>query len=337
MRRPFIALLSSCVLASLATATFQEDGSPDKPRTAGEAKPGQSKPADGTPAPRAKGESRSGEARSGEAKSGAPKTPPNADEVKSAVAAIETALRGVDAAKKIEAIKANSAVVDAKVIEAVAKGLREKEAEVKLAAIEALRFTAHPDARKALEHWMRGERSLKDQPQIYAAALKGLGQHGSKDSLELLVEDLWGAQDQAVIQARILGLGRIKDRASVEKLIDLLKSAGPRKTDPFMDEFRLALMVLTGVDQGKSQELWQRWWQDHKDKFQMPKTEPELSKVDAYRWKSYWGEQMGTPRGERRGERGVDARGGDARGGERKPGEVEPKADGGKRDAGGGV
>jgi hypothetical protein len=325
MPRPLFVLLSSCAFASLALASLapvgaQQGGSSDKPRPAGEATTGRSNPAEGAPAPRTKEDP----------KPGATKPPPSSEQVKAAVTAIETALRGVDPAKKIEAIKVHSAVVDAQVIEAVSKGLREKEADVKLAAIEALRFTAHPDACKALEHWMRAERTLKDAPQIYAAALKGLGQHGSKDSIALLVEDLWGAQDQSVIQARILGLGRIRDRAAVEKLIDLIKSAGPRKTDPFMDDFRLALMVLTGVDQGKSQELWQRWWQDHKDKFQLPKTEPELSKIDAYRWKNYWGEQMGAARGERRGERG-----GEERRGERKPQGSEPKADGGQRAGGG--
>lgn len=319
MPRTLIVLLSWCILSNLAVAVPRQGGSGDKPRPAGEAKPGQAKPTEGTPAAGAKDEK----------KSGAPSTPPTAEQVKAAVGAIEAALRGVDAAKKVEAIKVNSAVVDAKVVEAVAKGLREKEQEVKLAAIEALRFTAHPDARRALEHWMRAERSLKDQPEVYAAALKGLGQHGSKESIELLSEDLWGAQDHAIIQARILSLGRIKDRAAVEKLMDMLKSAGPNKVEPFMDDARLSLMVLTGVDQGKSRELWQRWWQEHKDKFQVPKTEPELSKLDAYRWKSYWGEQMGTPRGERRGERG-----GEERRGERKPGEAEPRAGGDKRAGG---
>jgi hypothetical protein len=325
MSRPLFVLLSSCAFASLALASLapvgvQQGGQSDKPRPAGEAPSGRSSPAEGVPAPRTKEEQ----------KPGATKPPPSSEQVKAAVTAIETALRGVDSAKKVEAIQVHSAVVDAQVIAAVAKGLREKETEVKLAAIEALRFTAHPDARKALEHWMRAERTLKDAPQVYAAALKGLGQHGSKDSISLLVEDLWGAQDLSVIQARILGLGRIRDRAAVEQLIDLIKSAGPRKTDPFMDEFRLALMVLTGVDQGKSQELWQRWWQDHKDKFQLPKTEPELPKIDAYRWKSYWGEQMGAARGERRGERG-----GEERRGERKPQGSEPKVDGGERAGGG--
>lgn len=234
--------------------------------------------------------------------------PASAEAVKAAVADIEKALKGKDAAAKVDSIKKNSVTVDAKVAEAIAKGLREKESEVRLAAIDALRFMPHPEALKALEQWLRTERGVKDDAEVYAAALKGLGQHGSKGSIDLLLEDLWTVPDHAVLQARILSMGRIRDRAAVESLMDLLKSAGPNKVDPYMGEFRLALMALTGVDQGKSRDMWTRWWQDQKDKFVLPKTEPDLPKADSWRWKTYWGEQMGQPRGEKRGERGTDER-----------------------------
>ena len=248
--------------------------------------------------------------------------PASADAVKAAVADIDKALKGKDAKAKVEAIGKNSAVVDAKVAEAIGKGLREKESEVRLAAIDALRFMPHPEARKTLEQWLRTERGLKDETEIYAAALKAVGQHGAKESIDLLLEDLWTVPDHAVLQARILSLGRIRDRAAVEALMDLLKSAGPNKVEPYMGEFRLSLMALTGVDQGKSRDLWTRWWQDQKDKFALPKTEPELPKADSWRWKSYWGEQMAQPRGEKRGERGADERRRPAGKGEAEKGEA---------------
>jgi len=252
--------------------------------------------------------------------------PASPEAVKAAVTEIEKALAGKDPAVKVEALKKNSAIVDTKTIDAIAKGLREKEQEVKLAAIEALRFMPHPESRKSLEHWMHSERSLKDQYEVYAAALRAVGQFGAKESIELLVEDLWTAPDNSVMKARLLSLGRIRDRAAVEKLMDLLKSAGQNKVEPFMDDFRLSLMALTGVDQGKSRDLWTRWWQDNKDKFTMAKVEPELPKVDSYRWKSYWGEQMGSPRGEKRGERGTDRAGRERPGTPSKEGPKEGEA-----------
>src|SRR5262249_49300774 len=141
---------------------------------------------------------------------------------------------------------------------------------------------------------------------LYASLLRAIGQHANASSIEVLADDLWGVQDHGVIQARILSLGRIRTVTSAETLLGLMKAAGPNKIQPFMEDFRLALLSITGVDQGASQDLWLRWWNDKKSKLKVPETPPQLPKAMQARWDSYWGGKMYKDRQPRRGERGKD-------------------------------
>jgi hypothetical protein len=225
---------------------------------------------------------------------------------KSAAAELERAWKSESAGDRVRAIQANGNVPDAEVLKLVARGLRDKEVEVQRAAIEALRWVGHPDALKELQALARDEKAFEKDPLLYAALLRAVGQYGSASSIRILGDDLWSVQEQHVLQARILGLGRIRTRESLERLLDLMKVAGLQRIEALMPDFRLALVVLTGADQGNSQPGWQNWWNDHRALLKIAQQPPELPKDLERKWRVYWGEMEGDDRPRKRSERGRD-------------------------------
>lgn len=232
--------------------------------------------------------------------------PPTAEEIKAAVAELNDAFVKGKTPERVQAIQKNARIVDAKVIECVAKGLKDDDALVLDAAIEALRFMKHPDALDALQATVKREKRLEKLPESRAKLFKAIGQHGSPKSIALLADNLFSTQDYKVIEARVLGLANIRDKQSVEQLIGLMRVAGRDKVQPFMAHFRMALMVLTSVDQGVSQDSWMSWWNAHKDDFSVAATPPPLPKEMQMKWDYFWGNEVERPRGKKRGERGDD-------------------------------
>jgi hypothetical protein len=113
-----------------------------------------------------------------------------------------------------------------------------------------------------------------------------------------------------VVRARILGLGRIRDRRAVLELIGMMKKAGRARVAPYMDDFRLSLLVLTGADHGASQDEWFAWWNEHKKTLVVPPEPPPVPERDWRRWASYWGLPQVYERARRREDRGDDGRDG---------------------------
>jgi hypothetical protein len=71
-----------------------------------------------------------------------------------------------------------------------------------------------------------------------------------------------------------------------------------------MEDARVALMTLTGVDQGLSPELWEAWWRNNKKGFQIPAKPPVLPKELRAIWDGYWGLPREYEREKRREDRG---------------------------------
>lgn len=236
------------------------------------------------------------------------KPTPNADEakLKAAITALDKAFSDGGTPERVRAIETAAILSDPAVIERIAKGLRDKDLAVARAAIEALRFSKHPDALEALHGAAKREARIHKEPEVHAALLRAIGQHGSATSIDVLVDDLWSHPDARVVQARILGLGHVRSRASLEKLIDLMRVAGPNKVQPFMEHFRVSLMVLTGADQGTSQDAWMRWWNEKGARTTVADKPAPLPKQLQVLWDAYWGESKPTERPTKRSERGQD-------------------------------
>lgn len=229
---------------------------------------------------------------------------PDAVKVKAAVAEIERVFRDGDGPARVKAVQAAAQFVDPEVIARIAKGLKDKDLEVERAAMEALRFMPHPEAAKALVDAAKRDPRFKKAPERHAALLRAIAQHGAEDSIEVLAADLGNENDAGVLRARIWGLGRVRSKASVDKLIELLRALGPTKSASAMPDFRTALMVLTGVDQGTSGESWIAWWTAERARSVIAARPAALPRAAQYAWDLYWGEDRPTDRPVPRADRG---------------------------------
>ena len=238
--------------------------------------------------------------------------PPEPALVKSAVTEITLAFTKGKSPERIEAITKFAKVVDASVIKCIVKGLSDSDAKVQGAAIDALRYMQHPDALTALQDALKRdktEKKFEKDVDLCTKLIKGIGQHGSKDSIKLLADNALGGSEFKVFEARILSLGNIRAKESVEELLALMRTMGREKMQPYMATFRMSLMVLTGADQGVSQDTWMTWWNEHKGDFKVAASAPPLPKDMQLRWDYFWGNEIVRERSKKRGDRGDDPEG----------------------------
>ena len=222
---------------------------------------------------------------------------PDPKKVEAAVAEIEAAFHsGKSAADRVAAIEKSREVVDARVITAIEKGFKDKDAAVQAAAVDALGRMHHPEALEGLHRLYKAEKQrLKDDERLLPLVLKSIGRHGSEKSVELLSDDLFLQRTFPAIQARILSLGNIRSKKSVEALMEIMTKAGTRQVNDYMNLFRQSLVRLTGADQGPDSAMWTQWWQANKSKFEVSKDVPKLPDIAEKAWSEYWGEATSKP------------------------------------------
>ena len=229
---------------------------------------------------------------------------PDPEQVKRVVTVLEQAFGKGDAAARIEALNQAVDVPHADVVAVAKRGLKDKDETVVGATIECLRFLKHEDALTALHKAEKSNRKITKDDELHARLFKAIGQHGRSESIEILANDLFGHRAYGVVRARILGLGNIRHPDSVEELINLMNKASRKYVNPYMGDFRLALAVLTGRDEGKAVESWMRWWNDHKKKLEVRPEPPKLPRELQQRWDNYWGIDRRAERRTKRGDRG---------------------------------
>jgi len=223
---------------------------------------------------------------------------------KLAVAELDKALKGSSNDAKLKAIQEHGGIADPDVARALGRGARDKESEIQGAAIQALRWLGLPEALKELHGVARTDKTLRKDPIAYARLLQAIGQYGDASSIPLLADDIGAVPEYVVVQARILGLGRIRSVPAVEALMELMKAAGAQRMQSLMPDFRLALVRLTGVDKGQSQPLWQEWWNAERTKLRVDPQPPELARELQAKWDDYWGRGMRYERARPRASRG---------------------------------
>jgi HEAT repeat protein len=229
--------------------------------------------------------------------------PPDAKAVEKAVVELETAFTKGKTPERIAAIENAATLADPAVIARIARGLKDADATVQAAAIEALRYLRHADALEALHELAKRDKKLQKDPEQYAKLLKAIGQHGSPSSIPVLAEGGL-TPDANLTRARLLALANIRDKAALEQLMTLMHAAGRDKVDEHMQAFQLALIRLTGADHGTSQDAWTAWWNEHKKTFEVSAEPPLLTKPMQMRWDDFWGTYTARERAKKRGERG---------------------------------
>ena len=236
--------------------------------------------------------------------------PPTEARVEQAIKELSEAFaKKGDSEAKMQAITLSSEVLHPKVIEWIAKGLKDSDDEVRAAVIESLRYMEHSDANDVLVKTLRRDKKLRKNPELYEALIKAVCQHADPKSFSLIADFKLNDETRDTIRARIYGIARYRTTDSVEELFDVMKRFGKNRVQPYMGELSTALMVLTGVDQGKSQTAWTRWWNDNKRDLEVSEELPKLPKKTLASWSKYWGLELPEERRKRRGERGDDPEG----------------------------
>lgn len=206
-----------------------------------------------------------------------------------AAAAIADALKSDELALIQGVLKNNGRVADAAVVDAISPGLKHADPAVRVAALEALRFNLHAAATEVLLK-QKASKKVLDEPACCEAYMYALGQKRDKRALPILKDGLVATGDTngKVMTAKLYALGRIRDKESCEILMDFLNSAVLR-VEKYMVEVRLAMAVLTGMDQGPERKDWLRWWDDSKAKLRILAEEPPIPDGAARRkWASLW-------------------------------------------------
>jgi len=236
--------------------------------------------------------------------------PPSPERVERALEELSKAFsKKSDSEAKMQAIILSSEVLHPKVIEWIAKGLKDADNEVRAATIESLRYMEHPDANDVLVTTLRRDKKLRKNHELYESLIKAVCQHADPKSFSLIADFKLNDETRDTIRARIYGIARYRTTESVKELFDVMKRFGKNRAQPYMGDLSTALMVLTGVDQGKSQTAWTRWWNDNKRDLKVSPKLPKLPKKTLASWSRYWGLELPEERRKRRGERGDDPEG----------------------------
>jgi hypothetical protein len=195
------------------------------------------------------------------------------------------------AAQRIAALRDSWRHADEAVVAQVRRGLGDRDVEVRLAAYDALGRNAHENAFAALlTHHRERRKELRTQDRDLPALLAALARRGDARAIAPLVADVQAQRLVPTIRARILGLARIRTKDSVEALMKLADEVGFVDMHNHLEDFRLALVVLSGVDHGRSLDAWRAWWRGTRETFAPPQRVGELAPADAVRWREFWGE-----------------------------------------------
>lgn len=204
---------------------------------------------------------------------------------------LRQAFDGGSSPQRVAALRAAAAHADAAVVTQARRGLEDRDVDVRLAAYDALGRNGHEQAFEALlEHQRAKRKELRSLDRDLPALLTALARRGDARALAPLTDDVQAQRLVATIRARLLGLARIRSKASIEALMKLAEEVGFVDMHSHLEDFRLALVVLSGVDHGRAFDAWRAWWRGVKDNFVLPERAPELAAKDAARWREFWRE-----------------------------------------------
>ena len=199
---------------------------------------------------------------------------------------------------QIEAVKAAVKAPSAAVSKEVGKtALHSKRRAVRMAAAEAVGRMPNPESVKALNHGYKAHQKLKEDEPFFTVVLTAIGRLGDPSSVPILIDKPFKRATIQTSRARIYGLGNIRTVEAVEALLKGMQLTGPaprgtmgQGSSPLLPDFRAAMTVLTGTDQGSGRALWQKWWRDNKKTFEMDPEMPVVPTPIEERWEAFWGE-----------------------------------------------
>lgn len=213
-----------------------------------------------------------------------PAPPPARAEVE----ALEDALRRDGTAERVAALRNLGKLESPELVAVVARALEDRESDVRVQAVEVLARAKAPAAFDALlEYHARHRKERKDE-KLLPKLLQAVARRGDERAVEVLADDVQGQMKPAT-RARLLGLGWVRSKKSGDALLRVMKDIGFAEQLQYLEDFRLAFVVLSGSDRGKSFDAWSSWWAKEREAIQLPREMPKLATSDLERWNSFWG------------------------------------------------
>jgi|GEM_PF-1512134 len=205
-----------------------------------------------------------------------------------AIATMEAAFAQGDSTVKVEALAGAGRVASNRVVKTATQALRDPDGSVRDAAIEALRFNSFPGSLRALLVELTRARKEPLDPERAAALTRAVCQKGQAGAVDALTSGVIDRGSRPVASAWILGLGRLRSPASVAALMDFMASLPAARRTAHMDEFRLSLVALTGVDHGTDSAAWEDWWEERGDDLEVAAERPSIPALLRREWCDYW-------------------------------------------------
>ena len=142
-----------------------------------------------------------------------------------AAAQIKEALKGKEEIVMVATLETLGQVKSKLVTKEVSKALKIKKEAVQFAAIQALRFNEDPSALDYLLK-VRKEKSIQENVKTAVEYAYALGQKGDRKAIPALEDNLVATSKtpREVINAKILALGHIRHKDSVEAVLDFAKT-----------------------------------------------------------------------------------------------------------------
>ncbi|MBM3986638.1 MAG: HEAT repeat domain-containing protein [Planctomycetes bacterium] len=209
-----------------------------------------------------------------------------------AARALEAALQRSRPALRAAALDLASSANDAALAAAIFPALSDPDEEVRRAALAALGRSTAPNALDALLGRARsGAAELRAHPLELATLLHALGRHADPRSLPALTSDALHSLEPEPLRARILALGRIRTRESVDALVALAHALPFAEEQQVLHELRLSFAVLTGQTPGYTAASLVHWWGEQRASFAVPAELPALAPSLERRWRAAWPER----------------------------------------------
>jgi HEAT repeat protein len=189
------------------------------------------------------------------------------EEVKKLVEDFKLELKNPDSMARVDAVRQVGRIRHTDIAKAIAKALTDKDPAVRKTAAEALAYQADKATMKALCKTLPLN---KGKPDVQAAILKALGAIGDWRALPAVTKDLMRPGQPEVTKARIVALGNIRHRDSIQNLIDFMQRWGRAMRD-YAKPLQESLKKLTGKDFGRNRNAWKAWWDRSKKTWRFPR------------------------------------------------------------------
>lgn len=233
--------------------------------------------------------------------------PPSAETIAATLKSLAEALKTGSPEEQIAAVEAAREVRAKEVVKALVEATEAEIPEVRRAALDSLGRMDFEPALEELKKLAKRARKLLEDDLLCGELYKAISRYGREDNLAMFAKAAFKTDRPQTTRACILAFGKVRTDKCLEELIALMNRApmapgqGPQSA-LHLGEFRLALHVLTGLDEGNERSAWQAWWNDNKKTFEVAPEEPELERGLGNLWRAYW-EGRETPRGDGGGRR----------------------------------